>query len=246
MPPPAMSGCRRTLTSRLGTSSTVVPSGSVMSRPPTTMGVGRSAIRSKSRRGFQRMDAEVELALHLGQDAVHDLGHPLALDEEDGGQHDHRQEGDQPGQQVGQDLEDFPTQVPSEYPDRARPAKLTNASGACRLRPPAASSAGGFGNPPRVRHRSRWRRRASPAGARAREGLGTLPGFPSQSAMAEATFPPRNPTKGHGLDLRRQPALASPLRRLQRLRSRRPGVLRSLRPHGSADHAGLPYLRHAA
>ncbi len=83
------------------------------------------------------------------------------------------------------------------------------------------AEAGGFGNPPRVpitrvgggelrspepergrvwepsqgSHYTRWRRRASLAGARAREGLGTLPGFPLH-ALAEASFARRSQSAG--------------------------------------------------
>jgi len=54
-------------------------------------------------------------------------------------------------------------------------------------------SAGGFGNPARAPITSRRRSRAMPGSARAREGLGTLRGFPlhltSQAASASSTRP---------------------------------------------------------
>jgi hypothetical protein len=59
---------------------------------------------------------------------------------------------------------------------RGFPSLRVGGGGLCPTKP----SAGGNGNPPRVPITSRRRRRALPDEARAREGMGTLPGFPSQ------------------------------------------------------------------
>ena len=87
---------------------------------------------------------------------------------------------------------------PSRLRGERSPALLGEARGDRGLvseSEPSPRKMPGYGNPPRVPIKSRRRRRASPAGARAREGMGTLPGCPSDRVGVGGLRPPE-PERG--------------------------------------------------